>query len=361
MEKKLYINTVQNCCNYLFTKTHEPIEYEKLITYLENNYDAIILNQKKDYDSNTFINSINNTLVSLNDLTAPIMRINIEDSSLIPLSKDIFAFKHLNHLKNSMHMHDCIEIDFVVKGKALLLFEKKQIPLMPGHVCIISPSSKHNIQVENDTFIINIFIRNKILKNVLDITNQESDIISQFIYKIMINRESHPNYLLFETTNNQTTQEALKQLILESHIHQDKYSSKIALSWFKIFMYNILRDFNSTSLYLPIEDTYKTLYAILNYIENNYDHISLSDLSKEFHYNEAYLSSLIKKTFNISFSSILTNIKMTHAKAYLLNTDMKLDEISIKIGYNSVDHFIRTFTRLNGTTPGKYRKQYSNN
>ena len=202
---------------------------------------------------------------------------------------------------------------------------------------------------------------NKILKNVLDITNQESDIISQFIYKIMINRESHPNYLLFETTNNQTTQEALKQLILESHIHQDKYSSKIALSWFKIFMYNILRDFNSTSLYLPIEDTYKTLYAILNYIENNYDHISLSDLSKEFHYNEAYLSSLIKKTFNISFSSILTNIKMTHAKAYLLNTDMKLDEISIKIGYNSVDHFIRTFTRLNGTTPGKYRKQYSNN
>ena len=99
MEKKLYINTVQKCCNYLFAKTQEPVEYEKLITYLENNYEAIILNQKKEFNSNKFIQSINNTLVSLNDLTAPIMRINVEDSSLIPLSKDIYAFKHFNYLK----------------------------------------------------------------------------------------------------------------------------------------------------------------------------------------------------------------------------------------------------------------------
>ena len=34
---------------------------------------------------------------------------------------------------------------------------------------------------------------------------------------------------------------------------------------------------------------------------------------------------------------------MIHAKAFLINTDMNLDEISIAIGYNSVDHFIRNF------------------
>ena len=50
------------------------------------------------------------------------MRINVEDSSLIPLSKDIYAFKHLNHLKSTIHEHDCIEIDFVIEGKAQLFF-----------------------------------------------------------------------------------------------------------------------------------------------------------------------------------------------------------------------------------------------
>lgn len=143
-------------------------------------------------------------------------------------------------------------------------------------------------------------------------------------------------------------------MFIKTNIHH-----KIAMSWLKIFIYNILRNFNSSSLYFPIEDTYKTLYTILNYIENNYSHVTLSDLAKKFHYNEAYLSSLIKKTFDVSFSAILTNIKMIHAKAFLINTDMKLDEISIAIGYNSVDHFIRTFARLNGITPGKYRKRYS--
>ena len=49
---------------------------KKLITYLENNYEAIILKpKKKNFNSNKFVQSINNTLISLNDLTAPIMRI----------------------------------------------------------------------------------------------------------------------------------------------------------------------------------------------------------------------------------------------------------------------------------------------
>ena len=43
MEKKLYINTVQKCCNYLFAKTQEPVKYEKLITYLENNYEKNLI------------------------------------------------------------------------------------------------------------------------------------------------------------------------------------------------------------------------------------------------------------------------------------------------------------------------------
>ena len=54
------------------------------------------------------------------------MHINVEDSSLIPLSKDIYAFKHLNHLKSTIHKHDCIEIDFVIDGRAELLFEKNK-------------------------------------------------------------------------------------------------------------------------------------------------------------------------------------------------------------------------------------------
>lgn len=152
--------------------------------------------------------------------------------------------------------------------------------------------------------------------------------------------------------------EALKQIVIESHIHQDKYSSVIALSWLKIFIYNVLRSFNQSSLYLPLTDTYKTLYEIINYTEKNYNQVSLSLLAEKFHYNEAYLSSLIKKNFGLSFSNILTNIKMTHAKTYLIHTNMKISEISIKVGYNSIDHFIRIFTKINGITPGKYRKKY---
>lgn len=359
-EKKLYLKTIQDCCDYLYAKTHEPIEYKKLITYLENNFEAIYLNQKKDHYSNPFIKNINNTLVSFNDLTSPIMKMNFEDSALIPLSKDIYAFKHLNHLKNDVHTHQCIEIDFIVEGNALLLFEDKQIKLCDGDICMISPTAKHNLLIEKDAFVINIFVRNKVLRAILNVDKEEIDILSQFIYKIIINRQSQPNYLLFRTNENPTIQEAIKQVILESHIYQDNYSSTLSLSWLKIFIYNILRNFESSSLYRPIEDTYKTLYEIINHIEQDYKQVTLSSLAQYFHYNEAYLSTLIKKNFECSFSEMLTNIKMTHAKALLLNTDMKISEIALEIGYHSVDHFIRVFTKLNKNTPGQYRKSFKN-
>lgn len=357
-EKKIYMKTVQECCNYLYSKTNQPVDYKTLITYIKNNLDAILLNQQKDYYSDEFIAKINNTPISLDDLTSPIMKINLEDSSLIPLSKEIFAFKHLNRLKSDIHIHNCVEVDFVIKGNATLLFEKETIELKTGYACIISPQSKHSIIVDKNAFVINIFIRNKSLQNILDL-NEEFDIISKFIYNIIINKYSTPNYLLFKTTDNETMYEALKQIVIESHIHQDKYSSVIALSWLKIFIYNVLRSFNQSSLYLPLADAYKTLYEIINYTEKNYNQVSLSLLAEKFHYNEAYLSSLIKKNFGLSFSNILTNIKMTHAKTYLIHTNMKISEISIKVGYNSIDHFIRIFTKINGITPGKYRRKYT--
>lgn len=40
-EKKLYIKTVQECCNYLYSKTNQPVNYKTLITYIPLNHSYI--------------------------------------------------------------------------------------------------------------------------------------------------------------------------------------------------------------------------------------------------------------------------------------------------------------------------------
>jgi len=49
---------------------------------------------------------------------------------------------------------------------------------------------------------------------------------------------------------------------------------------------------------------------------------------------------------------------MNHAVEYLLNTPMKISEIADAVGYDSVDHFSRTFRKVYGTSPLDYRKHH---
>ena len=48
---------------------------------------------------------------------------------------------------------------------------------------------------------------------------------------------------------------------------------------------------------------------------------------------------------------------MNHALEYLLNTPMKVSEIADAVGYDSVDHFSRTFKKLHGISPLEYKKR----
>ncbi|MGA3882047.1 helix-turn-helix domain-containing protein, partial [Bacillus pumilus] len=45
------------------------------------------------------------------------------------------------------------------------------------------------------------------------------------------------------------------------------------------------------------------------------------------------------------------------AKNWLVETDMSIKEISEKLKYKNPQNFIRSFKKIEGTTPGKYRDQ----
>lgn len=51
------------------------------------------------------------------------------------------------------------------------------------------------------------------------------------------------------------------------------------------------------------------------------------------------------------------NIKMRHALDFLANTEKTIEEIGIEVGYNSTDHFSRSFKQYNHCSPSEFRKK----
>jgi AraC-like DNA-binding protein len=49
--------------------------------------------------------------------------------------------------------------------------------------------------------------------------------------------------------------------------------------------------------------------------------------------------------------------RLSYAKELLLTTDLGVAEISARSGFGDVNNFIRSFKRLNGVTPNRYRRR----
>ncbi len=93
------------------------------------------------------------------------------------------------------------------------------------------------------------------------------------------------------------------------------------------------------------------------YMEKNYDKdLKLETIARNFNYNSAYLGKLFRKEMGESFNNSLDIIRITNARRLLQETNLKVYQISEKVGYGSIDYFYIKFKKYVGISPKEYRK-----
>lgn len=94
------------------------------------------------------------------------------------------------------------------------------------------------------------------------------------------------------------------------------------------------------------------------YMEKNYDQdLKLESFARMFNYNSNYLGKIFRKEIGDSFNNILDTIRIANAKRLLLETDLKVYQISEMVGYNNIDYFYLKFKKYVGISPKEYKKE----
>ncbi|WFA08097.1 response regulator [Tissierella sp. Yu-01] len=127
------------------------------------------------------------------------------------------------------------------------------------------------------------------------------------------------------------------------------------------FLFDELLAYINTSLILLDEDmANKNLGQITQakeYIEANYmNSITLEDVGAYIGFNPSYFSSLFKKETGFSFVEYLSKIRMEKAKELLVESDLRIQDICLMVGYNDVKYFSKLFIKYTGLKPKEYRK-----
>lgn len=98
------------------------------------------------------------------------------------------------------------------------------------------------------------------------------------------------------------------------------------------------------------------------YIEQNYNQsIGLATVAKEVNLSEAYFSRLFSSQLQMSFSEYLSNVRLRHAQAMLIQTDKSIMDIALSTGYCHGDYLSTQFKNKIGVTPSAFRKMQKEN
>ena len=103
----------------------------------------------------------------------------------------------------------------------------------------------------------------------------------------------------------------------------------------------------------------RDLQDVKKYIDLHFsEKIMLDELAEKFYINKFYLTRIFKEQFDMSISRYIMLQRITHAKKQLRFTDRSIEEIATECGLNDANYFSRVFHKIEGISPGEYRRQW---
>lgn len=277
----------------------------------------------------------------------------VKENDIIPNTRDVFIIRHPRYTRPAPHTHNYFEIDYVASGSCKFIFEKETHTLREGELCIIAPSSEHDLIIEDDSTIFCIMLRKSTFDTTFFSLMSRKDLLSYF-FRTILQDDSHSNYLLFFSENNKWLKTIIHNAMGESY-KNDGYSNACCISWINLLFSNLLRNYSKTLQFYNYQMG-SDFSLVLQYIQHNYQTLTLSTLANLFHYSEPHLCTLIKQNTGHNFTELIKRLRLADAIDYLLNTNLKIGEIAEKVGYNSADHFSRVFRTEYQMSPQEYRK-----
>ena len=121
----------------------------------------------------------------------------------------------------------------------------------------------------------------------------------------------------------------------------------------KNYLETLNKEYNIDNLYIQ---------KALKYINLNYENsISVNEIANYLNLNRSYVTYIFKKHLNITPQEFLLKFKVIKAAELLHITDYSIRVIANVLGYSTESSFCKTFKKIMGVSPARYRKDKKHN
>ena len=110
---------------------------------------------------------------------------------------------------------------------------------------------------------------------------------------------------------------------------------------------------------LPVTESQKKVNEIISYIQDNIENdITVRALADHYHLHPDYLSRLFRQHAHMPPGRYIDLQRNAYAQE-LLRQGMSVSVVSERLGYSSYAYFFRSFQKITGISPARYRSRYA--
>lgn len=243
------------------------------------------------------------------------------------------------------HWHEHYEIYYLVSGKREYAIENKIYNLDKGDLILIPPRTIH----------------------------RSSKMFSDSHERLLIN--FHEDFLKKEDlalcdcfSSTHLTIPPFKRMYIESLFQKieseyylaDDFTNRLLQNYLTELLVFINRLGNDHNIFTVKDVTGETIRDAAKYIQENFNQeIELQEMAQKAYMSEGYFSKKFKQFIGVGFVEYLNNVRISNAVQLLTSTNIPITTVAHQCGYNDSNYFTSVFKKIKGTTPAKYRKQYS--
>ena len=253
----------------------------------------------------------------------------------------------------TLHFHEAIECIYLKQGSVELHIDGKEHHAKAGDLILFRSMSIHSMFTEdeecNEYYVLKIEPR--VLFNV-----SPKSLSGAFATRfIAYDPQSEPVFLR-EQIEGTSIETGLERLIDELSAPSEISDLSMIISALLV-LEGLYKSRAQSSARAALTPTASAVFEAIIYVNANLgENITEAQIAKKFGVGYSHFSREFKRAAGNTFKKYLMLIRINRAEQLLANTDLPVNEIATRCGYDNISYFISIYKRIKGTTPLKARK-----
>lgn len=249
------------------------------------------------------------------------------------------------------HWHTEFEFVYIETGSVTFNIGETQFELTAGNGIFINTKVLHQMHSEGDALIPNF------LFHPTFVAPAESLIYTKYVQPIT---DSAPDYIIFSPSVN-WQREIINKM---QSVIKEGYSDLMNELRISFLVQQIILSIYTHTEFCQNNNTKKgsdlaRLQIMMQYIQSHYfETITLNDIAGSANLSKSTTLNLFQNILDISPVNYLIKYRLKKSADLLLNTEKKINTISIETGFNNVEYFCKSFKKIYGVTPSEYRRNH---